>query len=55
MLDGIFFSPCMSRARMSAIIDLREFSKIDMGINLRGADIAMAKHFLYRAQIATAR
>lgn len=45
----------MSRARMGSVINLGQFSKINMGIDLRGADITMAKHFLYSAQIATAR
>ena len=39
----------MSRARMGSVINLGQFSKINMGIDLRGADITMAKHFLYRA------
>ena len=45
----------MRRTRMSAIINLGQFSKINMSINLRGTNVAMTEHFLYRAQIATAR
>ena len=37
---------------MSAIIDLGEMLKVDMGVDLRRADIGMAKEFLYRAEVA---
>ena len=35
------------------IIHLCQRPKIHMGINLRGADVAMPQHFLYRSQVAT--
>ena len=39
---------------MGAIIDLGKLSKVNMGIDLSGANIAMTEHLLYRAQITTA-
>ena len=39
---------------MSAVINLRELGKINMGIDLCGADITVSEHFLYRTQVTTA-
>ena len=46
-----FFFGFLLGARMCRVVNLAEVLKIEMGVNLRGGDAGVAKHFLYGAQV----